>query len=160
VVIDRLNALSGASPPWRWVLLGQVVEGVVRLHQLQHAVPGHRMDDDQAMTPAEMNRGQCADFLRQIEVKRISGGVRKREKTFAASSFSADEKDGGPTLKLLRGEIDKWLQSHPETNLEVPTQLVRDVRKGSRIIATHRVGVEPGEAAGGWTRTEIASWMR
>ena len=96
----------------------------------------HHARGEDWTTPAEMNRGQCADFLRQIEVKRISGEVRKREKTFAASSFSADEKDGGPTLKLLRGEIDKWLQSHPEANVEVPTQLVRDVRAGSRIIYT------------------------
>ena len=96
----------------------------------------HHARGEDWTTPADMNRGQCADFLRQIEVTRISGEVRKREKSFAASSFSADEKDGGPTLKLLRGEIDKWLLSHPEANVEVPTQLVRDVRAGSCIIYT------------------------
>jgi len=43
----------------------------------------------------------------------------------------------GPTLLLLlREEINKWLQSHPHANVEVPTSLVRDVKKGSRIIYT------------------------
>ena len=86
--------------------------------------------------PAEMNRGQCADFLRQVDCKKITGEVRGQSKSFPASKYSADEKEGGPTLKLLRGEIDKWLQSHPEANVEVPTQLVRDIREGSRIIYT------------------------
>ena len=130
----------------------------------------HHARGEDWMTPAEMNRGQCADFLRQIEVKRISGEVRKRKKDFAASSFSADEKDGGPTLKLLRGEIDQWLQSHPEANVEVPTQLVRDVRNGSRIIYTppyESRGCSPSSWCGTrqsrkwhWARAEIASWMR
>jgi len=96
----------------------------------------HHARGEDWTTPAELNRGQCADFLRQIEVKCISGEVRNRVKAFAAKSYSADEKDGGPTLKLMRCEIDKWLQSHPEANVEVPTQLVRDVRKGSRIVYT------------------------
>ena len=96
----------------------------------------HHARGEDWMTPAEMNRGQCADFLRQVDVKKIRGSVRGRDKSFASSSYSAEEKNGGPTLKLLRGEIDNWLQSHPEANVEVPTQLVRDVREGSRIVYT------------------------
>jgi transposase len=88
------------------------------------------------MTPADMSRGQLADALRQVDVKQISGLVRGKQRSFDASKFSADEKDGGPTLLLLREELSKWLASHDDANVEVPTQLVRDIAKGSRIIYT------------------------
>lgn len=44
--------------------------------------------------------------------------------------------DGATWLRVRRAEVDKWLLSHPEANVEVPTQLVRDVKPGSRIIYT------------------------
>jgi transposase len=88
------------------------------------------------IAPEAMTRGHCGDFLRQIECSSISGEVRGKLKRYTASKYSAEERDGGPTLKLLRAEVDKWVESHPHANVEVPTALVRDVKKGSRIIYT------------------------
>jgi transposase len=109
--------------------------------------------------PAEMNRGQCADFLRQINVRSIHGEVRGQERRFTSTTYSADD---GPTLKLMRAEIDKWLASHPEANVEVPTQLVRDVKDGSRIIYTppYESWLQPIELVWNQAKQQVAQGAR
>jgi len=122
----------------------------------------HNARGEDWTTPSDMNRGQCADFLRQIGVKRVRGEVRNHDRSFEASSFSKDERDGGPTLKLMREEMDKWLQSHPEANVEVPTQLVRDVRAGSRIIYTppYESWLQPIELVWNQVKQQVAHGAR
>jgi hypothetical protein len=110
-------------------------------------------------TSSEMNRGQCADFLRQINVCSIHGEVRGQERRFTSSTYSADD---GPTLKLMRAEIDKWLESHPETNVEVPTQLIRSVKAGSRIIYTppYESWLQPIELVWNQAKQQVAQGAR
>jgi len=54
---------------------------------------------------------------------------------YARENFWKECAQGGPPLLLMRSVISKYLEQHPNLNVEVPTQLVNDV-KGGRIIYT------------------------
>ena len=94
----------------------------------------HHARGDDFYSPAKMNRGQCADFLRQTNYKTITGEVRGTVKTYRSSQFSLDERDGGPTLGLLRKTVKEYLSSHPQINQTIPQQLMAD--KGYELLYT------------------------
>jgi len=76
----------------------------------------HHACGEDLYSPADMNRGQCAEFLRQVNVNEMKGKCAKM-KTFPASKFGADERAGGATTKVLRDD------SHPDYNESVSQEL-------------------------------------
>jgi hypothetical protein len=109
----------------------------------------HRGED--WLTPAKMNKGQCARFLRENGVPRITV-TRSNNSTYEvpASKLSADLKDGGPTMKGLRGAVSTYLASHPGMNTTVPAQLMKDAHASLIYTPPYESWLQPIELV--WAR--------
>ena len=86
----------------------------------------HRGED--WITPAKMNLGQCARFLRENAIQQITITTKNTQYVVQANKFSADRKDGGPTMTGIRDAVKTYLQSHPGINTTVPQQLMSDAK--------------------------------
>jgi hypothetical protein len=112
----------------------------------------HRGED--WITPAKMNLGQCARFLRENGVPQItitSGkGERQHTYTVKANKFSADRKDGGPTMAGIRDAVKTYLLSHPGMNTTVPRQLMDDANFSLIYTPPYESWLQPIELV--WAR--------
>jgi hypothetical protein len=112
----------------------------------------HRGED--WLTPAKMNLGQCARFLRENAVREITitSGKGERQHTYVvkASKFSADRKDGGPTMAGIRDAVKTYLLSHPGMNTTVPRQLMDDAKFSLIYTPPYESWLQPIELV--WAR--------
>jgi hypothetical protein len=112
----------------------------------------HRGED--WITPAKMNLGQCARFLRENGVPQISitSGKGERQHTYVvkANKFSADRKDGGPTMAGIRDAVKTYLLSHPGMNTTVPRQLMDDAKFSLIYTPPYESWLQPIELV--WAR--------
>ena len=108
----------------------------------------HRGED--WITPAKMNLGQCARFLRENGVPQISITTKKETYTVKASKFSADRRDGGPTMAGIRDAVRSYLLSHPGINTTVPHQLMADAKFSLIYTPPYESWLQPIELV--WAR--------
>ena len=75
------------------------------------------------ITPSKLTRPECGTYLRRWGYRSITSddGI-----VYPASKFTADAKDGGPTLGTLRSVVSTHLKSHPELNTTVIHQLMKE----------------------------------
>lgn len=86
----------------------------------------HRGED--WITPSKMNLGQCARFLRENAIQQITITTKNTQYVVQANKFSADRRDGGPTMSGIRDAVKTYLLSHPGINTTVPHQLMSDAK--------------------------------
>ena len=108
----------------------------------------HRGED--WITPAKMNLGQCARFLRENGIRQITVTTKHTQYVVNANKFSADRKDGGPTMAGIRDAVKTFLLSHPGINTTVPAQLMADAHASLIYTPPYESWLQPIELV--WAR--------